>query len=149
MEQAPVVQGLRRTEGQLHQRFGRNRIVLLPVVDVDLCQIGIVLFDHPQSDANLFQGRVQDPVGVVRVEAVQEGQPRLFVARVLLEAVGGNAMPVAAFRLLQPADARQVFRLTGDVPEGKGMHWPHGLPIEPAAVAMAVGNEEFFLLAAR
>ena len=107
MEQAPVVEGLRRTEGQLYQGFGRNRIALLPMVDVDLRQIGIILFDHPQSNANLLQGRVQDPVGVVRVEAVKEGQPRLFVARVLLEAVGGNTVPVSAFRLLQPADTRR------------------------------------------
>ncbi len=76
MQQPAVVDDLRRTQRQLDQRLGDDRVVLLPVVDVDLAEVGVILGDERQASTDVGVGRLQDLLGIGRIVAGQDSAAR-------------------------------------------------------------------------
>ena len=75
MQQAAVINVVRRAKHGLDQPFKDNRVPLLPMVDVALRRVGLIGPDQFQATERLGIGSLEDSSWIVRVLTFHESEP--------------------------------------------------------------------------
>ena len=84
---------------------------------------------------------LQHLLWIGRVGSGQKAHPRGLVARILFVVEGEHCGPVERFFLPNRLHALPVALIHGQIPQRHRVHRTHGLPVEPAGVAVAVGHQ--------